>query len=101
MIPLSPAPVLSNVARRFSIIRFHDCRSDRGGTAAAERRSGAVGRVCGMTIEVRDPHFERRVRDSFGRQQFMTLLGASPARVAAGKVKIDLPFWDKLTQQHG
>jgi len=54
-----------------------------------------------MTIEVRDPHFERRVRDSFGRQQFMTLLGASLARVAAGEVDIDLPFSDQLTQQHG
>jgi uncharacterized protein (TIGR00369 family) len=54
-----------------------------------------------MTIEVRDPHFERRVRDSFGRQQFMMLLGASLARVAAGEVDIDLPFSDQLTQQHG
>jgi len=31
----------------------------------------------------------------------MTLLGASLARVAAGEVDIELPFSDRLTQQHG
>jgi uncharacterized protein (TIGR00369 family) len=54
-----------------------------------------------MTLEVRDPDFERRVRESFGRQEFMALLGASLAHVAAGEVDIDLPFSDQLTQQHG
>ena len=54
-----------------------------------------------MTFEVRDPDFERRVRDSFGRQQFMALLGATLGRVAAGEVEIDLPFSDQLEQQHG
>ena len=54
-----------------------------------------------MAVDVRDPDFERRVRDSFGRQRFMALLGASLTHVAAGEVDIELPFSDRLTQQHG
>ena len=49
----------------------------------------------------RDPDFETRVRASFARQQFMTLLGARLERVAAGEVCIRLPFQPALTQQHG
>jgi uncharacterized protein (TIGR00369 family) len=52
-------------------------------------------------LEVRDPDFERRVRDSFGRQQFMALLGATLGHVAPGEVDIELPFADQLKQQHG
>jgi uncharacterized protein (TIGR00369 family) len=44
---------------------------------------------------------ERRVRDSFARQAFMGLLGASIARVAPGEVDIALPFKAELVQQHG
>ena len=44
---------------------------------------------------------ERRVRDSFGRQAFMTLLGASLASVGPGAVDIELPFRADLVQQHG
>lgn len=54
-----------------------------------------------VNLEARDPDFERRVRDSFARQQFMALLGASLVRVAAGEVDIELPFADRLKQQHG
>jgi uncharacterized protein (TIGR00369 family) len=54
-----------------------------------------------MAFEARDPQFELRVRESFGRQRFMTLLGASLVRVAAGEVDIALPFSDQLAQQHG
>jgi uncharacterized protein (TIGR00369 family) len=50
---------------------------------------------------VRDPGFERRVRDSFVRQQFMVTLGATLERVEAGEVFIALPFNATLTQQHG
>ena len=48
-----------------------------------------------------DPHFESRVRDSFGRQKAMALIGASLKRVAAGEVDIALPWRDDLTQQKG
>lgn len=44
---------------------------------------------------------ETRVRASFGRQAFMTTLGAELTRVAPGEVDIRLPFRSDLTQQHG
>jgi uncharacterized protein (TIGR00369 family) len=49
----------------------------------------------------RDPDFEARVRASFARQRFMTLLGAELEHVAAGETRIRLPFHADLTQQHG
>lgn len=48
-----------------------------------------------------DPDFPARVRASFGRQRFMTSLGASLEKVEAGVVWIRLPARDDLTQQHG
>jgi uncharacterized protein (TIGR00369 family) len=50
---------------------------------------------------VRDPAIERRVRDSFARQQFMATLGATLERVVPGEVLIAVPFHLALTQQHG
>ena len=44
---------------------------------------------------------ERRVRDSFAKQAFMTLLGAKLVRVSPGEVDIELPFRADLVQQHG
>ena len=48
-----------------------------------------------------DPHFERRVRDSFARQSAMRLIGAMLTRVEPGAVDVALPHRDDLTQQHG
>jgi uncharacterized protein (TIGR00369 family) len=48
-----------------------------------------------------DPAFDSRVRASFGRQQFMTLLGARITRVEAGAVDIEIAKRDDLLQQHG
>jgi uncharacterized protein (TIGR00369 family) len=48
-----------------------------------------------------DPHFASRVRESFGRQKAMALIGASLKSVAAGAVEIALPYRDDLTQQKG
>jgi len=48
-----------------------------------------------------DPAFAERVRASFGRQTFMTLLGATLERVEPGKVDISVPYRADLTQQHG
>jgi uncharacterized protein (TIGR00369 family) len=48
-----------------------------------------------------DPHFARRVRDSFGRQKAMALIGASLAAVEPGYVEVALPWRDDLTQQKG
>lgn len=47
------------------------------------------------------PDFERRVRESFGRQQAMTTIGASLGRVAAGEVEVILAYAPAVTQQHG
>ena len=49
----------------------------------------------------RDPDFAARVRRSFARQRFMTLLGATIADVSAGAVTISLPLRADLEQQHG
>lgn len=52
-------------------------------------------------FEPRDPAFEARIRESFVRQKVMGLLGAELTRVEPGRVEIELPFRDDLTQQHG
>ena len=49
----------------------------------------------------RDPDFERRVRESFVRQKFMTTLGATLDVVRAGEVHIGFSHREELTQQHG
>lgn len=48
-----------------------------------------------------DADFERRVRDSFARQPFMTHMGAQMGAVAPGRVEVILPYAESLTQQHG
>lgn len=48
-----------------------------------------------------EPDFDRRVRASFARQPFMTLLGASITALGPGTCEITLPFRRELTQQHG
>jgi len=48
-----------------------------------------------------DPDFEQRVRESFARQGAMRLIGARLALVEPGRVDIELPFRDDLSQQHG
>jgi uncharacterized protein (TIGR00369 family) len=52
-------------------------------------------------FEPKDPAFESRVRASFVRQKVMALIGAELTGVAPGRVEIELPFRDDLTQQHG
>ena len=54
-----------------------------------------------MSVEARDPEFERRVRASFARQRFMATLGATLERVVPGEVAIGFGFREDLTQQHG
>jgi len=45
--------------------------------------------------------FESKVRESFGRQAFMTTLRAEIDCIAPGKVEIRIPFNPSLTQQDG
>ena len=48
-----------------------------------------------------DPQFAARIRESFGRQKAMLLIGASLTLVEPGHVEIALPFREDLTQQKG
>ena len=41
------------------------------------------------------------VRESFGRQKAMALIGASLSVVESGRVEIELPYRDEITQQKG
>ncbi|MFB2553130.1 PaaI family thioesterase [Ensifer soli] len=49
----------------------------------------------------RHSDFRTRVRRSFDNQKAMALLGAELTRINHGSVEIELPFDEKLTQQHG
>ena len=52
-------------------------------------------------FEIRNPDFATRVRESFGRQGFMHLLGAELVDVGPGSVEIQVPYKKQLSQQHG
>ena len=52
-------------------------------------------------FEPQDPGFAARVRASFARQGAMATIGASLTEIEAGRVVIELPWQQKLTQQHG
>ena len=52
-------------------------------------------------FEPTDPDYAARVRASFARQDAMKTIGASLAAVDAGRVVIELPWAQALTQQHG
>lgn len=54
-----------------------------------------------MDAKASDPDFERAVRASFERQGLMTTLGARLASVQPGQVVIELPFCERVSQQHG
>ena len=45
--------------------------------------------------------FDRAVRESFSKQEAMRTLGASLRLVEPGRVEIQLPYREDLTQQHG
>ena len=48
-----------------------------------------------------DPNFAARIRESFGRQKAMALIGAALGAVEPGYVGVALPFREDLTQQKG
>jgi len=47
------------------------------------------------------PNFEERVRASFARQEAMATIGAELTLVLPGTIEIEMPFAERLTQQHG
>lgn len=52
-------------------------------------------------FEPADPAYADRVRASFARQAAMATIGATLAEVTPGRVVIELPWQQALTQQHG
>jgi uncharacterized protein (TIGR00369 family) len=48
-----------------------------------------------------DDLFAERVQASFARQGIMSVLGASLGSIAPGVVDIEVPFSEKVSQQHG
>ncbi len=54
-----------------------------------------------LTFKPKDPDFQAKVRESFGKQTAMQTLGAVMNRVAPGEVEIEMPYRADLTQQHG
>ena len=49
----------------------------------------------------RDPDYEARVRESFGRQSHMSTLAATIAFIAPGEVHLAFPFAPQFCQQNG
>jgi acyl-coenzyme A thioesterase PaaI-like protein len=47
-----------------------------------------------------DPNFASRIRESFGRQKAMALIGASLAKVQTGEVDVALPYREDLTVEY-
>ena len=52
-------------------------------------------------FQPKDPAYAERVRASFGRQAAMQTIGATLAAVEPGRVSIEMPWAQPLTQQHG
>lgn len=52
-------------------------------------------------FESKDPRFAEKVARSFARQKLMTIIGASISSIAPGTVRVDMPYNNDLTQQHG
>lgn len=48
-----------------------------------------------------NPDFERTVRGSFARQGLMGTIGAWLTEVRPGRVVIELPYSERIAQQHG
>jgi len=48
-----------------------------------------------------DPKFRERIRNSFARQAFMTLVAAEINYIEAGETEVRVPYRADLTQQHG
>ncbi|WP_420404152.1 PaaI family thioesterase [Nisaea sp.] len=52
-------------------------------------------------FEPKNPDFDARVRDSFGRQKVMHTLGIIIADLSPGRIVLEMAHSDALTQQHG
>ena len=69
--------------------------------AATQRDHGATTGEQVMDHEIRDPDYQRRVRESFARQGFMRHLGVEMAVVKPGFCELGVAYREELAQQHG
>ncbi|MAS40224.1 MAG: thioesterase [Porticoccaceae bacterium] len=54
-----------------------------------------------MPFTAPDPDYQRRVRDSFAAQTFMSTIGAHIVALEPGRCELALDYDPRLTQQHG
>ncbi|MBS3969458.1 MAG: PaaI family thioesterase [Clostridia bacterium] len=54
-----------------------------------------------MHLRAKDENFVNRISASFKKQGVMQAIGGQLVKVEPGEVHIELPFSEKLTQQHG
>ena len=54
-----------------------------------------------MAFQPKNPDFDRRVRDSFSRQNVMRTMGVTIADLSPGHIVLEMDHNDALTQQHG
>ena len=54
-----------------------------------------------MPHQPRNPAFAEEIKQSFGKQTIMGLIGAELSRVEPGIIEITLPYRADLAQQHG
>ncbi len=54
-----------------------------------------------MSFKPLDQNYEKKVRESFSRQQFMNFIGAKLIKIRPGYCEIHLAYKKELSQQHG
>lgn len=54
-----------------------------------------------MTFEPKDKDYIARIKDSFDRQKFMSLIRAKLIKIEPGFCEIHVPYHIDITQQHG
>jgi uncharacterized protein (TIGR00369 family) len=54
-----------------------------------------------MAYQVSNPRFAEDIRESFGKQSIMRLIGAELSLIEPGIVELTLPYRADLAQQHG
>ena len=60
-----------------------------------------LGTISPTAFRPRDPDWEKQCRDSFARQQFMSLIGADMVSIKPGRCVVAAAMKGELTQQRG
>ena len=54
-----------------------------------------------MAFKPLDPDYQKKIEESFSRQNFMSFIGAKLVNISPGYCEIALPYKKELSQQHG